>query len=161
MCCFLHSTTRAEQASRVAEENMKFRYSLSCVDGKTNVLTVTPVLLISRKKPINSSYITFPSYLEPAYMCVHIFTPPHFVYIIYPLFFLFLLFCLVHNYTLFCYLYQHRQIVLYSCLSRLFQRSSSVVSCFAIILNENKSIVCSSPSTRWDLDGPMAWHCSF
>lgn len=30
---------------------MKFRYSLSCVDGKTNVLTVTRVFPISRRAP--------------------------------------------------------------------------------------------------------------
>lgn len=129
---------------------MKFRYSLSCVDGKTNVLTVTPVLLISRKKPVNSSYITSPSYLEPAYMCLHIFTPPHFIYIICPLFFFFLL-CSASSTSTILFgflLVLSAQIVLYSCLSRLFQKSSSLVSCSAIILNENKSIVCSSASTR-------------
>lgn len=110
------------------------------------------------KKHVNS-----PSYLEPAYLCACTYL---LLFISFTLSILFFFFSarprphLLHS-LVSCYFYQHKQIVLYPCLSRLCQRSSSLLSCTAIMLTDNKSIVCSSTSTRWDLDGPMAWHCSF
>lgn len=65
---------------------MKFRYSLSCVDGKTNVLTVTSVLLISRKNTSILPPSLLPHILNPlACVYAHIYSSSFYLH--YPLFF--------------------------------------------------------------------------